>query len=149
MADGVVGGRMAGRIHVLPVRVYYEDTDFSGVVYHANYLKFFERGRSDFLRLAGIRHEDLLSRTPALAFAVTEMAVRFIRPAQIDNMLTIHTHYRAIKGPRILMYQRVLRSEDVLVEADVTACMIHLSGKVARPPRDLLDTLGPFLDPQT
>ena len=72
-------------IHRLPVRVYYEDTDFSGVVYHANYLRFAERGRSEFLHSCGIHHSDLFSRPDPLAFTVVNMNIDFLAPAKIDN----------------------------------------------------------------
>jgi acyl-CoA thioester hydrolase len=149
MAEADVSGWFDGRTHILPVRVYYEDTDFSGVVYHANYLKFFERGRSDFLRLIGVHHGAYQARTPGLAFAVTEINVKFIRPASIDNILHVQTRFHAIKGPRMLVAQVIRRGQDVLAEAQVTACTIQLDGKVARPPRDLQDTLRPLLDPET
>ena len=78
-------GAFEGREHVLPVRVYYEDTDLTGVVYHANYLRFFERGRSDFLRLAGVDHQSLLERCPTRAFAVTRITVDFRRPRRAST----------------------------------------------------------------
>ena len=80
---------MQGEAFVTSVRVYYEDTDFSGVVYHANYLKFAERGRSDFLRFAGIHHSELLAMTPPLAFVVNAMQIEFLAPAKIDDELRV------------------------------------------------------------
>src|ERR1700709_2251409 len=80
-------GWMDGCEHVLPVRTYYEDTDFTGVVYHGAYVRFFERGRTDFLRLAGVNHAALLQRPDPLAFTVTRLAVDFRRAARIDDAL--------------------------------------------------------------
>lgn len=86
-------GWFEGREHRLPVRIYYEDTDFTGVVYHANYVRYFERGRSDFLRLAGVSHSDLLERDDPAAFVVTRLEIDFKKAARIDDALTVHTTY--------------------------------------------------------
>ena len=80
-------------IHNLPVRVYYEDTDFSGVVYHANYLRFAERGRSEFLHACGIHHSDLFSRPDPLAFTVVNMNIDFLAPAKIDDRLAVSIYF--------------------------------------------------------
>src|SRR5690349_24594996 len=112
--DEPSAGRFDGRLHHLPVRIYYEDTDFSGLVYHANYLRFFERGRSDFLRLAGIHHNQLLSGAEPLAFAVNKIAVEFHKPARIDDALLVNTAFEAIKGPRIFIAQKLMRGGETL-----------------------------------
>src|SRR3954466_1901372 len=91
-------GWLEGKTHLLPVRVYYEDTDFTGVVYHANYLRYFERGRSDFLRLAGVSHTDLAQGRDPTAFAVTQMAIAFKRAARVDDALVVRTEYQAVRG---------------------------------------------------
>ena len=87
MTDQPTAGRFEGRDHLLPVRVYYEDTDFTGLVYHANYVRYFERGRSDFLRLAGIGHARLLDQEAPMAFVVAELNLTFLKPARIDDAL--------------------------------------------------------------
>src|SRR5450432_454832 len=102
-AEAPSAGWFEGREHVLPVRVYYEDTDFTGVVYHANYVRYFERGRSDYLRLAGISHSDLLDRPDPCAFVLTRLAIDFRRAARIDDALLVRTAYDTIKGPRLLI----------------------------------------------
>src|ERR1700723_993928 len=94
-------GVFEGREHVLPVRVYYEDTDLTGVVYHANYVRYFERGRSDFLRLAGVSHSDLLARDDPAAFVITRLELDFRIPARIDDALLVVTTYDRVKGPRL------------------------------------------------
>ncbi len=146
-ADLPTAGRFDGRTHLLPVRIYYEDTDFSGVVYHANYLRYFERGRSDFLRLAGVSHTDLLAGDPPTAFAINRIGLDFVKAARIDDALTVRSAYDRIKGPRILISQALLRGEAVIATAAVEACCIGLDGRPRRPPALLLQRLQPFLEP--
>ena len=100
---------MDGVEHVLPVRIYYEDTDFTGVVYHGGYVRFFERGRTDFLRLAGVSHAALLARPDPLAFTVVRLAIDFRRAARIDDALQVRTRFTAARGPRLFIAQRILR----------------------------------------
>lgn len=140
-------GRFDGRTHILPVRVYYEDTDFTGVVYHANYLRFFERGRSDFLRLAGVDHTALLAGAEPLGFAVNRMELVFQKPARIDDALKLRTLFETTKGPRIFISQTLERAGDVLVTARVEVCCISLTGRPRKPPNLLVERLKPFLEP--
>jgi acyl-CoA thioester hydrolase len=140
-------GWLEGREHVLPVRIYYEDTDFTGVVYHANYLRYFERGRSDFLRLAGVSHQVLLERDDPAAFALTKIAVEFKRAARIDDALTVRTTYDAVKGPRLMIGQRIFRGGDLIATADVEAACIGLDGRPRRPPPGLVEALKPLFLP--
>jgi len=144
--DQPSSGRFEGRTHVLPVRIYYEDTDFSGLVYHANYLRYFERGRSDFLRLAGVRHAELLEGDSPTAFAINRMELDFLKPARIDDALMVKTHYDLVRGPRISISQILERDGEVLVRAAVEACCISLTGRAKKPPGLLLDRLKPFLE---
>src|SRR5579863_7209045 len=102
-------GAFEGLEHVLPLRVYYEDTDFTGLVYHASYLRFFERGRTEFLRAAGIEHQALLESADPCAFAVTRMSIAFRKAARVDDALAVRTAFLALKGVRIEARQRVLR----------------------------------------
>src|SRR5215475_10199806 len=97
-SDTPSAGRFEGRTHILPVRIYYEDTDFTGIVYHANYLRYFERGRSDFLRLAGVHHNALLDAADPLGFAVNRINLEFLKPARIDDALLVKSHFDAMKG---------------------------------------------------
>ena len=145
--DLPTAGRFEGREHVLPVRIYYEDTDFTGVVYHANYLRYFERGRSDALRAAGVSHTDLLDGDRPMAFTVVRMEIDFRRPARIDDALEVRTLYERIRGPRMFIRQRLLRDGDLLCEAGVEAACIDLSGRPARPSPELVRKLAPILDP--
>jgi len=137
-------GWLEGREHVLPVRIYYEDTDFTGVVYHANYLRYFERGRSDFLRLAGVSHNGLLQLPDPAAFTVTHIAVDFRRAARIDDALLVRTTYDAVKGPRLFISQRILRGDELIAEAKVEAACIGMDGRPRRPPPGLVDAIQPL-----
>jgi acyl-CoA thioester hydrolase len=138
-------GWLEGREHVLPVRIYYEDTDFTGVVYHANYLRYFERGRSDFLRVAGVSHAALLERPDPAAFAVTKIAVEFRRAARIDDALLVRTTYDSVKGPRLFISQRIARGDELIAAAQVEAACIDPAGRARRPPPGLVEALRPLL----
>jgi acyl-CoA thioester hydrolase len=138
-------GWFEGRTHHLPVRVYYEDTDFTGLVYHANYARYFERGRSDFLRLTGIDHASLLDEAKPVAFAVRRMTMDFIRPARIDDALTVMTNYDTVSGARINIAQTLMRGGEILAEAMVEVACIGLDGRPSRPPPGLAARLGPYL----
>jgi acyl-CoA thioester hydrolase len=141
MSDEPTAGRFDGRVHHLPVRVYYEDTDFTGLVYHASYLRFFERGRSDFLRVAGVHHSALLDGAEPMGFAVNRMAIDFLKPARIDDALVVKTAFETMKGPRIFIAQALDRGAETLVKAEVQVCCISLTGRPRKPPPVL-----PFLD---
>lgn len=138
-------GAFEGREHQLPVRVYYEDTDFSGIVYHANYLRYLERGRSDFFRLAGISHTELAQQDTA--FAIIRMELDFKRSARIDDALLVRTTYDRVEGARLFVTQRITRGEDVVLEAKGVAVCISLSGRPRRPTADMLAKLSPWLTP--
>jgi len=147
MIDLPSHGRFEGREHRLPVRVYYEDTDFTGVVYHGAYVRFFERGRSDFLRTAGIGHAELLEGDAPTAFVVSAMSLKFLKPARIDDALLVRTRYEAIKGPRLMIRQAIERGGEVLCEAEVEAVCIHMDGRPRRPTQALLAAVRPWLAP--
>ena len=127
--------------HLLPIRVYYEDTDFTGVVYHANYLRYFERGRSDYLRLAGVSHTELRARPQPIAFVVRHMQIDFVRPARIDDALVVRTVYERLKGPRVFVRQRIERDGEDVASALVEVVCIRLDGRPTRPPSDILQAL--------
>jgi acyl-CoA thioester hydrolase len=138
-------GAFEGREHQLPVRIYYEDTDFSGIVYHANYLRYLERGRSDFFRLAGISHTELAQQDTA--FAIIRMELDFKRSARIDDALLVRTTYDRVEGARLFVTQRITRGEDVVLEAKGIAVCISLSGRPRRPTAEMLAKLAPWLTP--
>ena len=137
-------GVFDGREHQLPVRIYYEDTDFSGIVYHANYLRYFERGRSDFFRLAGISHSEFLALPEPTAFSVIRIELDFKRAARIDDALLVVTTYDSVTGARLNISQRITRGDELVAQAQVTAVCIDLKGRAIRPPRQMFERLGPF-----
>ena len=143
--DRPTAGRFEGREHRLPIRVYYEDTDFTGLVYHANYVRYFERGRSDCLRLMGVGHAELLDGDQPMAFVVSKLQLDFLKPARIDDELVVRTRYEAIKGPRLLIAQVITREDDVLCRASVEAVCIHMDGRPRRPTAALRDKVEPWL----
>ena len=134
-------GAWSAGAHRLAVRVYYEDTDFTGVVYYADYLKFLERGRTDALRSAGVSHGDLLQLETPLGFAVRKIAVEYLIPARIDDALIVETVFQAVKGARMVIAQRILRGEEVLITADVEAVCIDMDGRPRRLPKSVADAV--------
>jgi acyl-CoA thioester hydrolase len=138
-----LAGRLAGDRHVLPVRVYYEDTDFSGVVYHASYLRFLERGRTDFLRLLGVGHAALAAGAfgEPLAFAVKSLAVDYRAAARIDEVLEVETRLGAIGGARIILDQAIRRDGVVVVAATVTVVVLSPEGRPRRLPAAMASRL--------
>jgi len=140
-----LSGMLTPEGHRQIVRVYYADTDFSGVVYHARYLEFFERGRSDFLRLAGVHHTELADgkHGEKLAWVVRRMEIDFKSPARIDDILTVDTVTEAISGARIFMAQKLCRGDELLVKAKVEAAIISESGRPRRFPREWAEAFLP------
>jgi acyl-CoA thioester hydrolase len=128
-------GEIEGGRHVMAVRVYYEDTDFTGIVYHASYLRFMERGRTNYLRLIGADHRALFEETaaeaPGFAFVVRSLAIEFLKPARMDDVLAVTTAPVEVKGASLTLLQRVTRHDEVLVEAHVRVAFV--SGGRARP----------------
>jgi acyl-CoA thioester hydrolase len=135
-------GEILNGQHRQPVRVYYEDTDFSGIVYHANYLRFMERGRTNHLRLMGAEQHALFAEaeaeteTPGFAFVVRSMTLDFLKPARMDDVLDIVTWPIAVKGASITLAQEVRRGEDVLVRAEVRVAFIA-EGRAQPIPKSL------------
>ena len=134
------GGR---RTHVLPVRVYFEDTDFSGLVYHASYVRWCERGRSDFLRLGGNDHRRLIDgtdgREPA-AFVVRRMSLEYLQPARIDDILEVTTSVKEVGAATLVLDQCIARDGQTIFEAQVTVVLVSVSGKPLRIPAALRAT---------
>jgi acyl-CoA thioester hydrolase len=131
-----------GPSHRLGVRVYYEDTDFSGFVYHASYLRFLERGRTELLRdLAGDQSE-LHREARGLVFVVRRMSLDFLKPARMDDLLTIVTRSCALRGASMQLAQEVRREDERLVSADVTVACVR-DGRAVRLPDALRRRLAP------
>jgi len=152
MAEGKSGnvtlkalGYFEGKIHILPVSVYYEDTDLSGVVYHANYLCFMERGRTEFFRLAGISKMAGLEEEEPTAWAIRSVSVEYHRPARLDDQIEVRTRLTGLSGARMKAVQLVTCGERLLVAGRIEACITTLTGKPRRLPRNVQETLAPFL----
>jgi acyl-CoA thioester hydrolase len=129
-----LAGRIEGETHILPIRVYFEDTDFAGHVYHANYLKFCERGRSDFIRLLGIDHQSLAAPKvgePGV-FVVRHIEIDFLKPARVDEVLEVVTRCANIGGASLVLAQEVRRRNSLLARARVTVVLVSSSGKPQR-----------------
>uniref|UniRef100_A0A2A4Z568 Tol-pal system-associated acyl-CoA thioesterase n=1 Tax=OCS116 cluster bacterium TaxID=2030921 RepID=A0A2A4Z568_9PROT len=127
-----LSGKMQGVTHKLPIRIYYEDTDFSGRVYHANYLKFCERGRTDFLRLLEI-HQDVLAQLDVpLFFVVRHMDIDFLAPAKMDDVIEVQTKLQTLKGVRFVLEQHIYCQDILLFKAVVTCAIVNEAGKPTR-----------------
>jgi acyl-CoA thioester hydrolase len=135
LTNPILDGEIRDGRHHMQVRVYYEDTDFSGIVYHANYLRFMERGRTNYLRLLGADHRALFEaaeqEAPSFSFVVRSMRIDFLKPAHMDDVLEIVTRPEEVKGASITLNQRTMRGEDLLVEAHVRVAFI--AGGRAKP----------------
>jgi acyl-CoA thioester hydrolase len=133
-------GEIINGVHVMPVRVYYEDTDFSGIVYHANYLRFMERGRTNYLRLLGTDQRALFveaqKEAPGFAFVVRSMSVEFLSPARMNDLLVIETEPQEVRGASITLRQRVTCGGDTLVEASVRVAFVS-EGRARPIPKPL------------
>ncbi|MDJ0626827.1 MAG: tol-pal system-associated acyl-CoA thioesterase [Rhodobacter sp.] len=127
--------------HRFPIRVYYEDTDLAGIVYYANYLKFIERARTEFVREAGI-DQVALKAEQGIVFAVRRVEAEYLLPARFQDDLTVETRIHAISGARLVLGQDVLRDGDLLVRSVVTLVALTGTGRPARLPADIRRRLG-------
>jgi acyl-CoA thioester hydrolase len=132
-------GRHTAEGHILPIRIYFEDTDFTGMVYHASYVRFMERGRTEYVRLLDVHHSalDAGETGESMAFAVHRLEMTFRRPAKIDDIVEVVTRPKEIRGARILLDQSIRRGGTLLVEAVVTVVLVNRDGRACRIP-DLL-----------
>lgn len=121
--------------HIHELRVYYEDTDFSGLVYHASYLRFLERGRTEWLRALGVNQSDAHA-AEALAFVVRHMEIDFARPAKMDDILQVETRLKELGGASLTLSQRILRGDTALIMADVKIAVVQ-NGAPKRLPLSL------------
>lgn len=135
-----LSGYLEDGVHHLDIRVYFEDTDFSGIVYHANYLKFCERGRSDMLRLAGVHHSDLAG--DGIHFVVRHMQCDFRASARIDDVVRVETRPKRASGARLVLVQAVKLAEKVLFEAEVTLALINDAGRPQRIPPEMMRAMS-------
>ncbi|MFM9934699.1 MAG: YbgC/FadM family acyl-CoA thioesterase [Novosphingobium sp.] len=139
-------GRFDGQRHLYAVRVYFEDTDLSGVVYHANYLRWFERARSDMLRLLGI-DQRAAHEAGEGAFAVTDLVMRYLRPARLDDAVVIESTVEAVSRVTCSLVQKALRGGELLCEAHVRVAFVSPSGRARRLPAHLTAAFASLLAP--
>jgi acyl-CoA thioester hydrolase len=132
-------GAFVGKTHHFALRVYFEDTDTGGVVYHANYLRFMERARSDMLRAAGIDQRAALDSGEGV-YAVSEVSLKYRRPAKLDDALLLLSEVRKVRAASCLIHQRVMRGNELLAEAEVTVAFLAPDGRPKRQPRDWIET---------
>ena len=139
-----LSGTLHSDYHILQQRVYFEDTDFTGVVYHGRYLNFLERGRTDYVRLLGVHHHELGDglHGESLAFAVHRMELDFKKPAHIDEILQIRTRRGVLKGPRLIFNQTISRGDEIILQAAVTVVLVNPEGRVRRFPKKMVKDLG-------
>ncbi|HEX8306882.1 MAG TPA: YbgC/FadM family acyl-CoA thioesterase [Allosphingosinicella sp.] len=128
-ADGI----MRGATHLFPLRVYFEDTDVAGIVYYANYLRFIERARSDMLRLIGIDQRGALEGGEGV-YVVAEVAVKYRAPARLADDLVVVTDIEKVRAATVLIHQRVMRGDEILADAKVTAAFLTPEGRPRRHP---------------
>ena len=146
-SDQPIGGRFDGVEHRFPVRVYFEDTDLSGIVYHANYLRFMERARSDMLRLAGVDQRAAFEAGEG-AYAVADLRIRYVAPARLDDDLLVTTRLVQVRAASVVIHQRVSRGGETLTEAQVTAALVAPNGRPRRQPAAWVETFRRLLDQQ-
>ena len=132
-------GRIKDGEHILPLRVYYEDTDAGGIVYYANYMKYMERGRSDMLRNLGINQNEMLKfqTTDDVKFVVVRSEIDYIAPAKLDDEITVHTKLSKIGGASLIMAQEIRRAGIILAKGIIKAAVLDGEGKLARLPKKI------------
>jgi acyl-CoA thioester hydrolase len=143
--DQPTAGRFIGRAHRYPVRVYFEDTDLSGMVYHANYLRFMERARSDMLRLAGVDQRAAVEAGSG-SYVVSEIDIKYRAPAQFDDELLVISRLVALRAASCRIHQRVMRDTLLLTDASVVAAFVAPSGRPVRQPKPWIDAFEALID---
>ncbi len=140
-------GCFVGPEHCFPVRVYFEDTDLSGVVYHANYLRFMERARSDMLRVAGV--DQRAAQESGLGhYAVSDVSIRYRAPARLDDALLVRSRVEEVGAARCVIVQSVLRDDHLLAQATITAAFVDPAGRPRRQPAEWIDLYKQLLPKQ-
>ena len=140
-----ISGAIREKTHFFEVRVYYEDTDFTGIVYHANYLKFAERGRTNFLRLLGINHSELINSLDPKYFVVYKMNSQFLGTSTIDDMLQVRSIFRGIDGVRLKIDQDIFKDEKKVFSANIEFALLDKNAKPKRFPEDIKSKIEKYL----
>ncbi len=141
-------GCFEGPRHIFALRVYYEDTDLSGIVYHANYLRWFERARSDMLRLLGIDQRAAQEQGEG-AYAVAGLSIRYVAPARLDDAVTIESTALELGAASVTLRQRALRDDLLLAEADVRIGFVSPAGRPRRQPAGWREAMSILLAPES
>ena len=153
LAGRLVDDAETGRQHVLPVRVYFEDTDAGGITYHATYIRWCERGRTDFLRLLGTDSRRMIDGTASFepaAFVVRRMACEFLRPSRMDDVLEVHTRVKVVGGASATLLQTISCDGRQVFEAEVVVVLVAVSGKPLRIPVSVREAFaGPNAAPKS
>jgi acyl-CoA thioester hydrolase len=140
-------GRFEGKVHLFPVRVFFEDTDLSGVVYHANYLRYMERARSDMLRVAGI-DQRAAQESGEGVYAVSALEIAYRQPARLDDILLVESRLLEVTVARCIISQIIKRGEAILTQGCVTAAFLAPDGRPRRQPRAWIDLFKPLIQEQ-
>ena len=149
VAPNPPGGVFDGTLHLYAVRVYYEDTDLSGIVYHANYLRWFERARSDVLRMLGIDQRAAIeagATGAGGAYAVADVQLRYIRPARLDDDVIIHTRCSELRAASVRMVQEAKRDGETICTANLRVGFVGLDGRPRRQPEAWREAFTKVLD---
>jgi acyl-CoA thioester hydrolase len=149
MSEGQAAGRFEGKVHILPIRIYYEDTDLSGIVYHANYLRYMERGRSEFFRSVGITKLAQLEGPDPTAWTLRRVEIDYLKPARLDDLIEVHTLALGLTGVRLEARQDIFCKGVQLTHGKVEACLISLTGRPRRMPPDMRAKLAPCVTETT
>ena len=145
MTGASLDGEIHNGRHTMPVRVYYEDTDFTGIVYHANYLRYMERGRTEFFRLAGVTKMAMLDDAEPTAWTLRSASLEFFKPARLEDQIEIRTSCPLLTGARMKADQKIYSGVTLLAHGKVEACIMTMSGKARRIPQAVRDKLLPFV----
>ena len=141
-----LSGIIKQKTHFFQIRVFYEDTDFSGIVYHANYLKFAERGRTNFLRLLGVNHSELINSDEPKYFVVYKMNSKFIGTSTIDDILEVRSNFRGIEGVRLKIDQDIYKEEKKVFSANIEFALLDKNAKPIKFPNDMKLKIKNYLD---
>jgi acyl-CoA thioester hydrolase len=145
LSEAPTSGRFEGKVHILPIRIYYEDTDLSGIVYHANYLRYMERGRSEFFRSVGIVRLAQLEAAEPTAWALRRIELEYLKPTRLDAVIEVFTRATALTGARLSAEQDIFCKGVQVTRGRVEACIITLDGRVRRIPQGMRDKLAPYV----
>jgi len=141
-----LSGIIKKNTHFFQIRVFYEDTDFSGIVYHANYLKFAERGRTNFLRLLGINHSELMNASEPKYFVVYKMNTKFLGSSTIDDLLEVRSNFLGIEGVRLKINQDIFNNEKKVFSADIEFALLNKDAKPLKFPDDMKLKIKKYLE---